>query len=399
KQLSSLYYQDKTLYLQEYQNRFNSTCNYKFPISVAGNQAFTVITPEMVLIMEEIYEYSNQINKLFLSIPSVAKNDFLNECLVEEIINTNGIEGVHSTRKEIQFILSDSPQNDKLNKKIKRFEGIAKKYSALLNDNEEVCLSNCQDFIDLYNILVKPEIEKDDYPDGKYFRKDSVSVLSETQKPLHQGLYPEEKIIEEIGNLIKIIEDKNLPKLIKTAVVQYFIGYIHPFYDGNGRFGRFVGSYLLSKSLEKLTAIRLSFAIKNNLSKYYKAFENCNNSKNKGEITSFVYFILKTILVAEKDILQNLTDRSEQLTFYSDKLDKIKIACKNQVLCKQILFILIQNALFSTEELDMNTLMKVLDKSKNTIKNCLEFLIHNNFPIICSKAGRKKLYKLNLEIF
>ena len=65
--------------------------------------------------------------------------------------------------------------------------------------------------------------------DGKIFRKDTVKVITKTGKILHQGLYPEEKIIEAVNMALDIINNAELPVLLRN-----YFAYIHPFYNGNG---------------------------------------------------------------------------------------------------------------------------------------------------------------------
>ena len=45
--------------------------------------------------------------RLMQSLPSIALNQYIKTCLIDEIKMTNEIEGVYSTRKEINDILDN----------------------------------------------------------------------------------------------------------------------------------------------------------------------------------------------------------------------------------------------------------------------------------------------------
>ena len=108
-----------------------------------------------------------------------------------------------------------------------------------------------------------------------------MSVESATQKEIHRGIYPESKIIECMEQALKVLNANEMDELFKVAVFHYLFGYIHPFYDGNGRTSRFISSYLLSKEFEPTIAYRLSYTIKENIKEYYQAFKICNDRHNK----------------------------------------------------------------------------------------------------------------------
>ena len=106
-------------------------------------------------------------------------------------------------------------------------------------------------------------------------------MFSATQKEIHKGLYPESKIMDAMEKSLVILEDKNLDPLIKIAIFHYLFGYIHPFYDRNGRTSRFISSYLLTKVLNNLIGYRISFTIIEHIKEYYDAFKICNHTNKQ----------------------------------------------------------------------------------------------------------------------
>lgn len=67
-----------------------------------------------------------------------------------------------------------------------------------------------------------------------------------------------------------------LHKLIKIAIAYYCFGYIHPFYDGNGRTGRFIISIYLKEDYSWLTAMSLCQGCNKERNKYLEIFDITN---------------------------------------------------------------------------------------------------------------------------
>ena len=111
---------------------------------------------------------------MYNSFPSVAIEQYTNNCLIDEVILTNNIEGVHSTRKEISEILQDLSAHNKRN----RFVGLVAKYAAL-ERRITIPLKTCQDIRKIYDDIFYEEIKTTDpenLPDGEIFRKSVVEV-------------------------------------------------------------------------------------------------------------------------------------------------------------------------------------------------------------------------------
>lgn len=389
--LKKLFHIDRAKYEEEYQKRFNSPDTVHFDFKISGEQAFVCQTSEILGMIISIERTDKRVRSFHRILPPIAIEQFANRCLIDEIVISNNIEGVHSTRKEISAILNDLSEKNKR----RRFYGLVNKYKALMT-TDSIPLEKCEDVRKIYDDIFLDEIKQDDpenVPDGKIFRKDSVSVYSPAEKEIHKGLNPEEKIIEAMDSALKLLKNESLDILVRIALFHYLFGYIHPFYDGNGRTSRFISSYLLSQELDHLIGYRISYTIKENISKYYKAFDICNNPLNKGDLTPFVEMFLNIIDISLKQLLSALEKRTNDLTRYKALIDKMLKDESERV--HDMYFILVQAALFSNVGITSKELATCLGVSDNTLRRMLR-----DFPqylLITDKSEREYHYLMNLN--
>lgn len=388
--LSKIFYKKPTEYESIYDARFNSEASIKLPIKIHENVGFIFNTNEITKLLVKIYKTINKINLLRTHLPNIAIDSYIIKSLKDEIALTNEIEGVRSTRKEIEDAI-DSIKNDKS----ARFKGLVDKYFKLIS-NEIIPLNNCEDIRTIYDALVLPEIEKENLPDGILFRKEPVQVVSATQKEKHRGIMPESKIIESLDLCLDFLKNDDIDSLTKISAFHYLFGYIHPFYDGNGRTSRFISSYLIKNELDVLLALKLSYTVKNNINKYYKAFDVCNDRKNKGDITFFVVTFLELLSQASDDLYTKIADLNDQLNYYNNIINMLvneKVLNDKQAKC---IFILCQNRLFDDTYMNMNTLTELLEKSDTTTRKILKSLEYKNL-LVKSRNKNQYLYSANLD--
>lgn len=388
KKLTSLFYEDKDRYQSLYNERFHSESCTHLPLSVAGAPAFFLTTSDMAVMIEKILSYNADLTQILGTLPEAALDMLKEEIIIEEIMVTNDIEGVRSTRKEIADALEASKRKDRT----LRFQGIVNKYVQLLFVTEQQTIQSCQDIRDIYNEIVSQEIEKPSLPDGTIFRKDPVSIYTSTDKEIHKGIFPEENLILFMEKSISILSE-DISFLIAVSVFHYLFGYAHPFYDGNGRTDRFISSMLLNHILNPLISSRISYTIKNNKNKYQKCFELCNDPKNKGDITHFVLFFLSVIEKSAKNIHHHARELTQKFKYYGEIIWTQTNLDREH---KLALHILAQASLFKKTGVHPKEVAGYLNKGEQTTSKILKSLVEP-FHLEIIKDGKKHLYYLNLE--
>ena len=194
---------------------------------------------------------------------------------------------------------------------------------------------------------------------------------------------------------LSILNDENIPLLVRVTIFHYLFGYIHPFYDGNGRLIRFITSQYLTKELGSIISIRISITIKKQLRKYYKLFEQTNCELNRGDLNPFIEGFLSFIADTIKETKQLLHKKIEQLERYESKLEALlnKSGIDDELL-KGIYYILLQASLFSGEGATVEQIMETTEKSRNTIETRLAKMPKEH--LIKVTAVRPYRYKLNV---
>ena len=387
--LQKFYYSDKQLYEEKYKEYISGVSTVIFDFKIKEYPAFFVFCPEIGNLIGEIWELEKSLEKILRALPSIAQQQYAMNKLVDEIKLTNEIEGVQSTRKEIRDILSMKEGA----KKGVRFYSLVEKYRRLM-EHRKVQLDTCQDIRDLYDELVLPEVlleSKDDMPDGVVFRKHSVFIQNKRGDKIHEGLPTEEKIIDTMTKLLNILNKPEVNDLIAIAVMHYMIGYIHPFYNGNGRLNRFISSYLIAEKLHVLVSYAISGTIKQNRAAYDKIFKLTNDDINRGDLTSFIIYFLGLIKDTLAHLNQKIEERKTKLDFFREHLKKYVIGTTNS---KKILNILLQNSLFGFEGMSVDMLSKICSVSPLTVRKILQ----QNKSIIKETKGEKRLILYDIDL-
>lgn len=374
-----------------YKRRFESDSANRLGIMINEMECFYIINDEIMNLIGNIYSINMWFDKAFYpgNLPLSAKNYIIISSLVEEIKSSNRIEGIYSTRKEINdIILTEKP------KKYKRFYGMVNKYQKIAN-NEFPDVETSSDIRNLYDeILLKDVIEekKSDKPDGVIFRANEVEISSGI-KVIHKGVNGEKNIIEMMDRSLRILNDENINILIRVAVFHYLFEYIHPFYNGNGRMGRFLVSGYLSKYLNILCAFQLSIACLHNAKKYYDAFELTNDIRNKSDLTPFIIYFLDIYYDGLKELKEKMENTSD---IYKNLKNKIEINFKDKYY--DLMILLLQATLFGSDGFTMSELVKLSDTTEQTLRKMIKKINDNHLIIEIKKVNKPYIYRIDIDI-
>ncbi|KMO48225.1 Fic family protein [Lacticaseibacillus rhamnosus] len=348
----------------------------KRSISIAKYPIYFVETHKINLLVANILRNSMQITKLanHNELPQVAINSYLKKLLSNEIIFTNEIEGVETNPKEIGTIIGNL--KNRPGRVEKRLESTIRKYHDSITARMRQ-IDTLKDYRDIYDELLRGEIPPEKLPDGKRFRN-SFAFIGTGSHAVHIPPINEAEIETALEQLIIFMNNDDLVTLEKAIITHFMFENTHPFLDGNGRTGRYLLSSYLSSKLDPFTGLSVSTAIHNNLSAYYRLFQEADNIENRAELTFFLEGMLKIIEHGQLEVIQELESAKEQLHLTGEKLYS-KFANLNDEM-KDILYLLLQSYLFTesiTYGIQDRDIVQVLKKgSKQTPRSRTKRMIN-----------------------
>ena len=351
----------------------DSTLCWDFPVK--DEKLFAVVTPELLALTEEIGKREVQLTSLWAQLSGGAQVHMLRHLLISEAAATNAIENIHSTRQELDETLfhlekKQSSTNRRFVKMLNYFYELSKGTLELPKSPQELR--------ELYDSFFDGEIAQEDMPDGQLFRVKSVTITDGIKESIHRGFETETAIISGVNTALLLMNAQTGPILLQAIMAHYMFEAVHPFYDGNGRLGRFLLIQGVSTVLSTPTAFALSTAINKEKSKYYKAFIEVQHKLNYGDGTPFVITMCSLLLSAQEQLHQELLLRINQIKTLSDKITELgnsNMIPNAKSRLYNLLYILGQVELFGWESGEEQiTLAKNLEVTEQTLRKDLKRL-------------------------
>ncbi|WP_421778050.1 Fic family protein [Gardnerella sp. KA00747] len=350
---------------EEYRLRIDNPATYRSGIVFDSHEIFATCVTDLVMHMNDIAYAEKAVEKAWGRLPRFAQREYLMQLIAKEVQNTNIIEGVHSTRKELSKALDAASEQNKHT----RFSEFTKLFLELADSKEKSVAESVvdlnvesvadskesstsipqtlQDIRKIYNSIMQGELESGYIPDGEIFRKGKVSIRDGANNVVHDGDATEAEIQDHLTQMLSLMNSNKVPTLIKACMCHYAFESVHPFYDGNGRTGRFLLALQLHEQLSMPTILSLSSIIYAEKSGYYAAFSKAQELFNCNDLTMFCCTMLQYIKKAQNEVLNNIILQLKQTLYCLNKISEFSKKTAISKVQREVLSISLQNKLFS----------------------------------------------------
>jgi Fic family protein len=312
------------------------------------------------------------------------KRKFIARGIVEEAIASSQLEGASTTRKLAKQFLKEGrkPRTHAEHMILNNYQAM----QAIDEDfkNKELTLGL---LFELHAMVVKGTV---DVGDLQRFRRDSEQIVVEGgDGKFIYHVPPSVKFMEqEIERFLKFANDDLtggfIHPVIKAIMLHFWIGYLHPFTDGNGRLARLIFYwYLLKNNYWAFIYLPISTIIRQSPVQYAMAY--VYSEQDDFDLTYFIDYNIRKIKMAQKDFeryTQELAQKSKKIQTTAQFKYNLN---ERQLQSMQFFW-------ENREEYTTPTMyMKMYQVSKSTAIRDLQYLLKKEF-VYQRKMGRKTCY-------
>lgn len=238
------------------------------------------------------------------------KNQLIISGLSEEAIASSQIEGASTSRKVAkEMILSQrKPRNKDEQMIINNYQVMQR-----LMDWKDLPLSKSM-LLDIQNNVTTKTLESEGDAGRLRKNKDNIHVIDSTTGLTVFTPPPTEMFEKELDKLIVFANQEDeefIHPTIKASILHFWLAYLHPFVDGNGRTARAIFYwYLLKKDYWLFQYLSISRAIKKSRAQYDNAYLHTEEDDN--DLTYFIQYSLKVIKIAVEDFTMHYNKKVEE---------------------------------------------------------------------------------------
>jgi len=270
------------------------------------------------------------------------KDSFSIETSVNELISTSEIEGVELQRDSVRSSLRKKMNvtfNREKDKSTKDTDSLTELYIDSRSNKENLSVKRLhhwhQSIFENYESVLYP-VNK-----GLFRDHDDMQIVSGSmgKEKIHYEAIPSVQISQAIQELISYCNESKENFLIKSAIAHLWFESIHPYDDGNGRIGRALTNYILSKDggLDN-KYYSISSAINEDRKGYYDTLEHTQNLmyNQSLDITKWIIWHTQSIEKSIDISIKNIQLVVDKTKFY-DKIRDVKLNDRQQKVLNRLL--------------------------------------------------------------
>lgn len=244
-------------------------------------------------------ELGGTLASTFIDDPTVRRR-FISRGIMEEAIASSQLEGANTTRKAAKRMLSEK------HKPTNRSEHmILNNYRAMIEIEESLKNQplNMSMFTDIHRVLTENTLPPEDV--GRLrTNADDTTVADATTGVIYHVPPSEEFLRQELPRLIQYANDEIderqfIHPVIKAIFLHFWVGYLHPFIDGNGRMARIIFYwYVIRKGYWAFVYLPISRIIKASPAQYRDAYVYTEQDDN--DLTYFLDYNIRKLAQAKR---------------------------------------------------------------------------------------------------
>lgn len=252
------------------------------------------------------------------------------KALEEEIVATSAIESIDFNRDSVRNIMKGlAPKDEEEN----RIFGLKQGFEFISHKENKITEEN---IFKLYMMAIGNFLDDESKPkQGNFYRHDTVYVMSDRVE--HSGI-DNKKLLEYMKSFVEFANAKDsINDLLKATMLHFYIAYLHPYFDGNGRMARLIQMwFLIQKGYESTLFVPFSSYVEKSRRKYYDVYTLVEeNYKLSGVIDITPFLIYFTQNVYEK--MTGDTVKVNTLEKYNSALSSGEITQKEAKLWQFVL--------------------------------------------------------------
>ena len=314
------------------------------------------------------------------------KQKLITRGIMEEAIASSQLEGAATSRKAAKKMLREGrkPKNESEQMIVNNYNSM----KAIEEDYKDRVMS--MDLIlELHSLITKDTLDSEKKEPKLRKKNDPIFVTDKvTGEIYHEG--PNIDFVkEQLGKLIKfanneLSNERFIHPVIKAIILHFWIGYLHPFTDGNGRLARLIFYwYLIKEGYWAFVYLPISKAIKQSPKQYSMAYVYSEQDDN--DMTYFIDYNIQKIKLAIKEFREYLKNQAKENLNMKKKSETAHNLNTRQV---QLLQFIHGD---SEERTNLTMHMNINQVAKMTASKDLKDLVNKGF-LSRKKQGRSVYY-------